>query len=93
MESWQVMDVMHLVRKILLDCVEDILNWTINRVIGSTVDKAVASSNDHLRNDWVAVSDEIVHKETSGALRSSRPNIIENLLDKVNEELQVCPRT
>jgi hypothetical protein len=57
MESWQVFDEMHSVGKLLLNCVEHIFNWPINRVVGSTVDKTMASNNDHLRNDWVAVRD------------------------------------
>jgi hypothetical protein len=87
------MDEMHTVDKLLLDCVEYILNWPINWVIGSTVDNAMASSDNHLPNDWVVVSDKVVHEEASAALSSSRPNIIENILDKVNEELEICPRT
>ena len=83
---------MHSTSKFLLNCIEYILNRPINRIIWSTVDKAVASRNDHLCNDRVPVGDQIVHEETPAALRSSLPNIIENLLDKVHEKLQVCPR-
>ena len=38
MKRWQIMDEIHTMAKLLLDCVEYILNWPINRVIGSTVD-------------------------------------------------------
>ena len=44
---------MHLVGELLLDGIEYILNWPIDRVIGSIIDKVVASSNDHLCNDWL----------------------------------------
>ena len=47
MKRWQIMDEMHTVAKLLLDCVEYILNWPINRVIGSMVDNAMASSDNH----------------------------------------------
>lgn len=87
MESWHVCDVVHAIGKLLLDSVEYVLDRPINWIIGSTVDNAVASSHDHLRNDWVAVGDEIVHQETSAAFRSSWPNIVEDLLDKVHKEL------
>jgi hypothetical protein len=92
MKRWQIMDEMHTMAKLLLDCVEYILNWPINWVIGSTVDNAMASSDNHLRNDWVVVSAKVVHEKASAVLSSSRPNIVENLLDKVDEELEICPR-
>jgi hypothetical protein len=57
MKRWKIMDEMHSVGKLLLNCVEHIFNWPINGVVGSTIDKTMASSNDHLRNDWVAVRD------------------------------------
>jgi hypothetical protein len=87
------MDEMHTVAQLLLDCVEYILNWPINRVIGNTVDTSMASSDNHLRNDLVAMSAKVVHEKASAVLSSSRPNIVENLLDKVDEELEICPRT
>ena len=87
------MDEMHTVAQLLLDCVEYILNWPINRVIGNTVDTSMASSDNHLRNDLVAMSAKVVHEKASAVLSSSRPNIVENLLDKVDEEFEICPRT
>jgi hypothetical protein len=51
----------------------------------STVDNAMASSDNHLCNDWDAVSDKVVHEKASAVLSSSRPNIVESLLDKVDE--------
>jgi len=93
MKRWQIMDEMHTMAKLLLDCVEYILNWPINWVIGSTVDNAMASSDNHLRNDWVVVSAKVVHEKASAVLSSSRPNIVQNILDKVDEELEICPRT
>ncbi len=53
----------------------------------------MASSDNHLRNDWVVVSAKVVHEKASAVLSSSRPNIVENILDKVDEELEICPRT
>jgi hypothetical protein len=81
MKRWQIMDEMHTVAKLLLVCAEYILNWPINRVIESTVDTSMASSDNHLRKDWVAVSAKVVHEKASAVLSSSRPNIVENLLD------------
>jgi hypothetical protein len=93
MKRWQIMDEMHMMAKLLLDCVQYILHWPINWVIGSTVDHAMASSDNHLRNDWVVVSAKDVHEKASAVLSSSRPNIVKNILDKVDEELEICPRT
>jgi hypothetical protein len=36
---------------------------------------------------------KVVHEKASAVLSRSRPNIVEYLLDKVDKELEICPRT
>ena len=59
----QVLDLREIRQQMGVDCVEDILNWTINRPIWSTKEIVVTSPSDQCEDHWMFVCIQVVHHE------------------------------